>query len=254
MPGTGDVDDAIGSVRRDANGAAVTRLDQVRDWRAWTIVLAGVIGAFLYSNFILDYILPGGASVFEVISVLETKGTPNADVLRTTDVIGGILMLVPLPYVWAAMPANGWRVVMVVSTAIFGIGSAISGIVPLPCDGATNGCNSTAEQLQQLTHDGASTLSQTGLFIGAIAVIVGLRHVGPQWIRTWGQITFWVGGVLGSILFLGAGTIDSTSWETGAAQRFQVLMSSVWVVCYSIYAAKDGLAARDRARQKETSA
>jgi hypothetical protein len=226
----------------------------VRDWRAWAILVAGAIGAFIYSNFLLDYLLPGSTSTFEVISVLETKGTPNADVLRTTDVIGGILMLVPLPYVWAAMPANGWRITMVVSTAIFGIGSAISGIVPLPCGGATTGCNSTVNHLQQLTHDGASTLSQTGLFIGAIAVIFGLRHVGPQWIRTWAQITFWIGGVLGSILFLGAGTIDATSWQTGASQRFHVLMSSVWVVCYSIYAAKDGLAARDREREKESTA
>ena len=78
----------------------------MRDWRAWAILVTGAIGAFLYSNFILDYILPGSDSFFEVISELETAGTPNADVLRTTDVIGGILMLVPLPYVWAAMPAR----------------------------------------------------------------------------------------------------------------------------------------------------
>lgn len=225
----------------------------MRDWRAWAILVAGTVGAFLYSNFILDYILPGETDVFEVISVLETKGTPNADVLRTTDVIGGILMLVPLPYVWAAMPAGVWRIIMVVSSAVFALGSAVSGIVALPCDGVTSGCDTTAEHIQQLTHDGASTLSQTGLFIGAIAVIFGLRHVGPQWMRTWGQITFWVGGILGSILFLGAGSIDSTSWQTGASQRFQVLMSSVWVVCYTIYAARDGLAAIDRSRQKESS-
>lgn len=232
----------------------MVRLDRVRDWRAWAIVTAGAIGAFLYSNFILDYILPGGTDVFEVISVLETKGTPNADLLRTTDVIGGILMLVPLPYVWAAMPPGGWRITMVVSSAVFAIGSAISGIVALPCAGATTGCDSTMEQMQRLIHDGASTLSQTGLFIGAVSVIFGLRRVGPQWMRAWGHITFWVGGVLGSILFLGAGAIDSTSWQTGATQRFQVLMSSVWVVCYSIYAATNGLAAVDRARKKEASA
>ena len=79
----------------------------MKDWRAVAILVAGTIGSFLYSNFILDYILPGHDSFFEVISELETQGNPNAGVLRTTDVIGGLLMLVPLPYVWAAMPANG---------------------------------------------------------------------------------------------------------------------------------------------------
>jgi len=231
----------------------LTRLRQVRDWRSWAILVAGAIGAFLYSNFILDYILPGRDSFFEVISVLETAGTPNADVLRTTDVIGGILMLVPLPYVWAAMPANGWRIVMIVSTAIFAIGSAISGIVALPCAGEATGCDSTAEQLQRWTHDGASTLSQTGLFVGAIAVAIAIRKVGPQWLRMWGWITFWIGGLLGTVLFGWAAAIDANSWQTGAAQRFQVLMSSAWVVCYSIYAARDGRVAVDRSNERQDS-
>lgn len=224
----------------------------MRDWRAIAIVVAGAIGAFLYSNFILDYILPGHDSFFEVISELETAGNPNADVLRTTDVIGGILMLVPLPYVWAAMPANGWRATMIVSTAIFAVGSAISGIVALPCGGSDTGCDGTSEQIQRWIHDGASTLSQTGLFIGAIAVAFALKKVGPQWLRMWAWITFWVGGVLGTVLFGWAAAIDSNSWQTGATQRFQVLMSSVWVICYSVYAAKDGLAAINRSRQKES--
>lgn len=222
----------------------------MRDWRAWAIVIIGAIGAFLYSNFILDYILPGSDSVFEVISELETAGNPNADVLRTTDVIGGILMLVPLPYLWAALPKDASRTVGVVSMAIFAIGSAISGIVALPCGGQTKGCDSSGEQLQRWIHDGASTLSQTALFVGAVVIAIGIRHVGPRWFQQWGWITFWVGGVIGTVLFGWAAAVDSDSWQTGASQRFQVLMSSVWVVCYSIYAAKDGLAAVDRSRHK----
>ena len=229
----------------------MTRLHRVRDWRAWAIVVTGAIGAFLYSNFILDYILPGSDSVFEVISELETAGNPNADVLRTTDVIGGILMLVPLPYVWAAMPkdassARRWSCRRPSSrsavpsrassrcpavdrrrAATAAVSRSSGGSMTVPARCRRPACSLARWQ----SPSGSGTSARAGSNSGAGS---------PS------------GSAVCSVPCCSAGRrpIDSDSWQTGASQRFQVLMSSVWVVCYSIYAAKDGLAAVDRSRHK----
>jgi Protein of unknown function (DUF998) len=215
----------------------------VLDRRAWGILAVSVLGAFFYANFILDLILPGEHDWRTLVSELEKPGYPHAGLLRSTDVVCGLLVLALTPLLWTALPAGrrrGWSVGFL---AAFAIGNAVAGAVPLP-DGSSGG----TAQLQQLVHDVASAISQAALFLGAITVAIGTRRRGPQWLHRSAWATFWVGGVVASIIFGSAALADSDSWQTGAAQRFQLSVSGIWIVCLGYFCATAGLAGWDRSR------
>lgn len=214
----------------------------MRDWRGWGLVVISVVAGFLYANFFLDVILPGEHDWTAVVSEMEMPGNPHADLLRATDVVCGVLILVLLPFVRAALPAGRRRGWAIWSTAAFAIGNAVAGVVPLPvADGGWH-------DVQQLVHDGASTVSQAAMFIGAVAIALDVRDRGPRWLHTAAWATFWIGGVVGTLLFGGFAYESTTSWQTGMAQRFQIVVSGLWVVCLGVYAATDGLRAWDAER------
>ncbi len=216
----------------------------MKDWRAVSLVVVGVVAAVFYSNFLLDVAFSRDHDWFAVVSELEVPGAPTATLLRTTDVLCGLLVLVLLPYVRAGLPVGGWRNWAVWTTAIFAVTGALSGIFQLPCAEAVE-CTSTADEIQRWIHDGLSIISQTVVFLGAVAVGFDTRRHGPAWLHRAAWITFWVGGVIGTIVFGYYGATDSSSWQTGIAQRFQIGMTSAWIICLSVFAATTGLRARD---------
>lgn len=77
----------------------------------------------------------------------------------------------------------------------------------------------------------------TALFVGAMAVALACRHAGPRWMHRAALITFWVGGVVGTIAFACFGATDPPTWQTGIAQRFQTAMTSGWIICLAVFAA-----------------
>ena len=208
----------------------------MKDWRAITLVLVGVVAALFYSNFLLDVVFSSDHDWFAVVSELEVPGAQTATLLRTTDVLCGVLVLALLPYVWAALPVGGWRTWAVSMTAIFAVTCAAAGIVSLPCADEMS-CLTTADDIQRWTHDVLSIISQTAVFLGAFAVGLDTRHRGPQWLHRAAWITFWVGGVLGTLVFGYYGATDSDSWQTGIAQRVQIGITSAWIICLAVLAA-----------------
>jgi hypothetical protein len=212
-------------------------------WRGAALVLVGATAALFYSNFLLDVVFSPQHDWFAVVSELEVAGAPTATLLRTTDVLCGMLTLCLLPFVRAGLPAGrarGWAIWLMVTFAVTG---ALAGIVPLPAEPATG----TAAEVQRLAHDGFSIVSQTAVFLAAVAVGVATRSPhGPRWLHRAAWATFWLGGVLGTVLFGAFAALDSTSWQTGVAQRFQLGVTSAWLVCLGVLAATSGLRAEDR--------
>ena len=204
--------------------------------RAVALVLVGVVAALFYSNFLLDVAFSTDHDWFAVVSELEVPGAQTATLLRTTDVLCGVLVLALLPYVHAALPAGGWRRWAVSMTAIFAVTAAAAGVISLPCANEVS-CSTTGDEVRRWIHDGLSIVSQTTVFLGALAVGLDTRHHGPRWIHRAAWITFWVGGVLGTLVFAYYGTTDSSSWQTGIAQRFQIAMTSAWIICLAVLAA-----------------
>lgn len=217
----------------------------MRDWRGWLLVVAGAIAGVFYANFIFDVILPGAHDWSTVVSKLATTGSDQAQLQRVTDVVSGALVLSLLPFVAAALPVRSWlgRIALW-STAIFAIGTAIAGAVPLP-----SGEGAGAE-VQQWVHNAASIGSLAAIFVGALAMALDARDHGPRWVRSAAWLTFWFGGVVGSILFGGFTVIAPFSWQVGVSQRFQIVVVSLWLVCLAIFAAMDGLGPRTRPKSK----
>ena len=208
----------------------------MKDWRAPVLLADGILAAVFYSNFLLDAVLPSDHDWSAVVSELEVPGAQTATWLRTTDVLCGVLVLLLLPHVSAGLPVGRWRRWAIWATAIFAVAGAAAGIVPLPCAGPEV-CTSTRDDLQRWVHDGLSNVSQAAIFVGAMAVALACRHPGPRWMHRAALITFWVGGVIGTIAFAYFGATDPPTWQTGIAQRFQIAMTSGWIICLAVFAA-----------------
>jgi hypothetical protein len=128
-------------------------------------------------------------------------------------------------------------------TAIFAVTCAAAGVISLPCANEVS-CATTGDEIQRWMHDGLSIVSQTTVFLGAAAIGLDTGHHGPRWIHRAAWITFWVGGVVGTLAFSYYGATDSSSWQTGIAQRFQIGMTSAWIICLAVFASRHGVRAR----------
>jgi hypothetical protein len=208
------------------------------------LVLVGVVAALFYSNFLFHVLYSKTGDWFVVVSELEVPGEQGATLLRTTDVLCGLLVLVLLPYVWTALVVDGWRVWAVTMMAVFAVAGALAGIIRLPC-GADVVCTSTADEVQRWLHDGLSIASQAAAFVAAAAVGLDIRKHGPRWLHWAAWLTFWVGGVAASVVFGWFAALDADSWQTGLAQRLQIGVTSAWLICLGVLAAT--AASRSRA-------
>jgi hypothetical protein len=212
-----------------------TTADTLRSPPAWALVLVGALAAIAYSGFVFDLTDASGAIDLTVVSSLEAPGQPRAHLLRTLDVACGLLTLILVPYLRAALPRGVWRSVAVWSLVAFALGGIVSGIVPLPCPEGTPGCPAGAgEETQIAVHDAASIVSTAGLYLSAGAVLMALRRTGPRWI---------LAAALSAVVFgvaYGVADLMSAGDAVGLAQRLQILGVSAWLVCVAVYCARPG--------------
>lgn len=210
--------------------------ENVRWKRPGPILTLGTITAFLYSNFLLAIPFSPPHDWLLVVSALEVPGHPAATLLRVTDVVCAILAIMLTVVSWAVLPSTlllraTWCLVVV-----FAIGGTVAAFVPLPC-ASPQVCTSSHERLQDLVHDVSSIISAGALFLSAGLAALYAKRKGPDWIHRAGLIIFWVGGVVGTILFTMLGSYDSSSWPSGLAQRFQLVTMSIWLMCIAWWTA-----------------
>lgn len=221
--------------------------------QGWLLVIVGIVAGIAYSGFLLDLVLPNGeVDVSVVVSSLEADG-PHADVLRTLDVVSGVATLVLAPYVWWALPAGLWRHLAVWSLVAFALGGALAGIIPLPCGADTPDCPAgTAQETQQLVHDGLSVLSTVAFFASAAATALAARRRGPRWVVLAGWASVAVGALTGVVFTTGdLGEMDLT---LGISQRIQILAVTAWIICLGVYAATEGVRASPFAGRRASTA
>lgn len=206
-------------------------------WRSRPVLLAaGAVAAFLYANFLLDALLSPDHDWLMVVSRLEVPGEENATLLRVTDVIcSAVVILLIVPALWTAPRATSRHRIAGALTIAFAVGGILAAIVPLPCVAGVP-CDSPAQHLQTLWHDIFSVASASTLFLGAGFVSLETRHDGPVWLHRFALFTFWIGGIVGTTLFLSFGWADSSSWQTGLTQRLQLICMSIWIYCLAVVA------------------
>ncbi|UVY84777.1 DUF998 domain-containing protein [Brachybacterium sp. NBEC-018] len=235
VPGTG-----VLARRRSAARAALTS-------RRTLHLATGAVAAVLYSNFLIDLLVPGPHEWAQQVSVLEVPGHRSALLLRTTDVLAALLVLSQLPAVRAALPVSRWRRLVVGGAAAFAVGGILAAIVTLPAyplagtDGLLTASGTLEpEALRRAAHNGTSILSVGGMVVSAGAAWMLLRRRPRERPRWLGPVVAVVAA--GCAVELGADLVVALrpQWQLldGLSQRAQMLTLSAWVVGLGAIAAR----------------
>jgi hypothetical protein len=202
-----------------------------------TVLVVAGLAAFLYSNFIIDWVLRGFEGMGEIVSELESPGEPNAALLRVTDCICAALVIVLTFWARSAMPRGVWREVFAWSTVVFALGAVAAAVVPEPC-GPGVLCTAPDQVLQSDIHGWASVVSDTALFVGVLAAILANRRTAPAWFTRTAWLLLILGGGVASLLF---GWFDRTKdpdWAAGLFQRLHIVSISIWIVTLGLFTAR----------------
>ncbi|ROS31090.1 DUF998 domain-containing protein [Cellulomonas sp. PhB150] len=200
-------------------------------------LVVGIVAALLYCNFLIDWVLRGFEGMGEIVSELESPGEPNAMLLRVTDVVCAVLVVVLVVWARALLPRGAWREVFTWSTVLFAIGAALAAIVPEPC-GPGVPCDAPHQVLQRDVHGYASVASDTALFLGVFAVIVVTWRVGPAWLRRVGWVVLVLGGLVSSLAFGYYHRYPDPDWAVGASQRIHIAFIAAWIFCLGLFSAR----------------
>ncbi|QGG41474.1 DUF998 domain-containing protein [Aeromicrobium yanjiei] len=207
------------------------------DRRAALLVLAGVVAGLAYSSFVIDWVLRGFEGMTEVVSELAAPGAPHATLSRLLDLLCAVLVLVLLAFVGAAMPPRPTRTVLLVSTLVFALGAAAAAVITAPCSEGTV-CFSAAQRSQSFLHNAFSTVSDVGLYVGMAAAWAATRRTGPRWFHRCAWWLFWLSGATAGVLMGLSVVADWPEWALGASQRVHIAGMSTWIVCLSVFAAR----------------
>jgi len=204
------------------------------------LIAVSAVAAFLYANFLIDWVLRGFTGMGEVVSELEAPGEPNAVLLRVTDVVCAVLVVSLLPWVRGGLRPGVWRGVVVWATVVFAVGAAGAAIVATPC-GPSVACDDPDLQLQLSIHDLSSIVSDTALYVGVAAAWLATRAVGPAWFSRSACWNFWLGGVVSSVVYEYFTLNPDPAWAVGASQRVHIVFISAWILCLGVFAATEGV-------------
>ncbi|NPC95297.1 DUF998 domain-containing protein [Nocardioides sp. zg-DK7169] len=199
-------------------------------------LLLGACAGVLYANFVLDWLRRGPATLGHMVSELAAPGEPSAWVYRGAEVGTAALVLPLLPSVRAALPAGPAREVVAGGAAVFAVGAAVAGLVPTPC-GPRPVHEEVDTRPRSSLHDGASAVSDSGLYVAEAAAWLSTRRHGPRWFHR-GTGAALVVGTASSLVFARARPSGRLRGVTGVAQRVNVLAISAWLGCLGLLAAR----------------
>lgn len=196
----------------------------------------GVGAGVLYASFALDLVRRGADSLDHVVSELAAPGEPYAWFYRGCEVGTAVLLVPLLPQVRDALPAGRARDVVTGATGVFAAGAAVAGLVPTPC-GPREVRTQVDLRPRSVVHDGASFVSEAGLFLAVAAAWAGTRRAGPRWLHR----------VVGGLLVVGAASTAVLGYARpsaelrrlgGVSQRVNVVVGSVWLGSLGVLAAR----------------
>ena len=217
----------------NAHESAGQRRDRARP----ALVVVGLVAAFLYSSFIIDWVLRGFSGMGEIVSELAAPGEPNATLLRICDVVCAVLVVSMLPWVRRRLPPGGWRELCVWAMVVFAVGATVAAVVATPC-GPGAICDSPSQQLQAGVHDASSIVSDTAFYVSVAAAWLATRQTGPRWFRRIAWWDFWLGGVVASLVFEYFNVTQDPEWAAGVVQRIHIVAISIWIATLGVYAGR----------------
>ncbi|WP_432510281.1 DUF998 domain-containing protein [Kineococcus sp. SYSU DK001] len=191
--------------------------------RRWGTALAlAVVAALANANFLLVPLVGSHVDLdVGVISELSVPSQPGSVWFRLGDGTAGVLGVVLAVPAWRAVaPRARFRAVCL---AAFGAATLVSALVPLTCAPSLGPCPASAAGAASV-HDGVSVLATTGAVLGSVELAARAR----RWLR--------LPAVAVAAAALGCGLYETVTFAAGgnggggAAQRWQVLAVSGWLV------------------------
>jgi Protein of unknown function (DUF998) len=228
-------------------GGRLAAIGTVPPRAAWA---CGVCAGLAYSGWVVDLAVAPDHDWHSVVSGLQVPGAPLSTLLRVLDVACGVLVLALVPGLAAALPGRDGREVLlrrvaIWGTVVFALGCIGAAVVPLPSCAVDEVCRTGAQLTRRVVHDGFSVASQAGVFVAAAAVGLLTRGRGPRWLHRAAWAAVWLGGVSATVLLLLATAPVGPSWGPGVGQRFQIVVTSLWLVALGAVAADGARSARD---------
>ncbi|TGB05966.1 DUF998 domain-containing protein, partial [Streptomyces sp. MZ04] len=203
------------------------------------VALPLALGALAYSAWLLEIPLDTGLSpVSSYVSELAARDQPYGTLLRTTDLVAGVLILAaavcaPRRLPLGRLTALGWA-----GLALFGAATAVDSRLPLSCTPTADAACAAREGAGRVPWPHAAHVGSSGVAVaGALAGMVLLTIAS----RRYGVLPFLAGplGLVLVLLELGATTwtlaavaafdAGHGTWALGLGQRLQVLLIAVWL-------------------------
>ncbi|WP_432541647.1 DUF998 domain-containing protein [Kineococcus sp. SYSU DK002] len=191
--------------------------------RRWgTAAALAAVAALTNANFLLAPLTGSRVDLGTgVISELSVPSQPGSAWFRLGDGTAGVLGVALAVLAWRAVaPRARFRAVCL---AAFGAATLASALVPLTCAPSLGPCPASASGAAAV-HDGVSVVATTAAVLGGVELAVRARG----WLRP--------PAVAVAAVALGCGLYEAVTFALGgtggggAAQRWQVLAVSAWLV------------------------
>ncbi|RII17072.1 hypothetical protein DSC45_15020 [Streptomyces sp. YIM 130001] len=216
--------------------------------RAAAVLL--VLGAVAYSAWLVEvFVATGLDPLRNYVSELAAEGEPLGGLLRTTDLVSGLLVMVAALVVLAGRTSGTrWTVTGLGALAVFGAATVADSRVPLSCTPTADPACAEREAAglvpaSHVAHTCTSSLAAAAALVAMAALTVAVRRgrgrsllarTGP-WI-----VAAEVAAGAWTLTSVGAFEAGQGTWFLGLAQRLQVILIALWLVLFARSLAKEG--------------
>ncbi|MFC7448327.1 DUF998 domain-containing protein [Rhodococcus daqingensis] len=201
-----------------------------------------VVGAVLYSSWLLELVLPTGLDPTEAFaSELAALDQPYGFVFRTGDLCTGIILTVAGVLGLTLRPRRALTTVGWAALVVFAISTAADSRMPLSC-AAHASAQCAALEAAGLS-ESARLHAVTSWFAAVSAAVSGLAFIAAAFRYRWprGQRVFGVVllcAYLAGTVWLYFATGGGDVWGLGVAQRLQLAATTGWLIFVALHTSR----------------
>lgn len=216
-------------------------------YRSRLAVVCGVVlGAVLYSSWVLEWVLPTGLDPSRAyVSELAALDQPYGLIFRTGDLLTGIVLAVTALFAVTLRPRRLLTTIGWIGLAVFAVSTMLDSRMPLECSAHASAACAAREQAglldqSRLAHALTSVGAATAAAVSVLAfILAAFRYRWPHWLR-WVGVAIVLTYLVGNVWTVFAIDMDGRGdevWLLGYAQRLQLVATTAWIVYAALCAA-----------------
>jgi hypothetical protein len=230
----------------------VTDTDTAPDTQKWIRrILIGllVLGAVLYSSWMLEWVLPTGLDPSRAyVSELAALDQPYGFLFRTGDLLTGIVLATAAGFGLALRPRRLLTTIGWIGLAVFAVSTFLDSRMPLACSAhGSSECAGREEagllhavrSLHAVTSSAAATAAAVSVFA---FILAAYRYGWPRPLRWFGLgvVALYSVGTVWTLFAVDMDGRGDEVWLLGYAQRLQLISVTAWIVFAALLAAQEG--------------